>query len=131
MTKQPDAPIESSGLQLVLFALAGQRFAVEAHRVRHTLVESGRSPDSLDAAGLLGLQEDAAPSASQLLMIKDPAGEYRVRVSPPVELRTVPATEIFPPPAMLASCCRLRGLRALAMIDHQLVPLVSLLRSER
>lgn len=75
------------------------------------------------AESLLGLP--VAGGAYQTLLIKSKEDQsWPLAVRPPMSLRPLPAADIHPLPDLLAARCRLPGLRALALVDGQLAPVV-------
>ncbi len=113
-------------LDLVLFGARGGRFGVEARQVLACrTVEGDEAPLRVEV--LLGLAEaPSSPRARQVLRVGSPSSGLEVSVEGPVEFRSLAAASVHPLPPLLAARTRLHGLRALAVTEAGMLPLVEL-----
>ena len=113
-------------LDLVLFGASGFRFGVEARRVVAARTAVGDEV-LLPVEVLLGLgREPSSVRGRQVLRVGSPATALDVTVEGPVELLSVAASNVHPLPPLLAARTGLHGLRALAVTDGGILPLVEL-----
>lgn len=124
MSNDVDQQQVGTALTLVLFKVGQHRFGVEAASVRG----SGGIPGDgvLPVESLLALPGGTDDGRRQNLTIKGDRQDYAVSVAAPLELGTIPAEAIHPLPVAITTRCRLPGLRALAVTDHDLILLVNL-----
>jgi hypothetical protein len=118
-------------LNVVSFMAAGHRFAVEAENV-HAQLARGEYPTALAVEDLLGVKRKfcsdsySDPALSRILLIKHMSGEVAVRVTEPVQFHCLAMKDIHPLPAMIASCCSMIGVRAMAFTPQGLMILAKL-----
>jgi len=115
--------LEEETLDLVLFGAAGWRFGVEANSV----VRAGplTLPSLPAVETLLGLSHSGPQGVTdrQRLTVK---GAGDLSVQRPVVLCSLPVGAFHPLPPLVAARCRLRALRALALLPGGMVMVVDL-----
>lgn len=95
-------------LAIVSFAAGAHRFAVEARQI-DALVDD-EAPTTMAIETLLGV-----PPIGEIRRRCLRAGDYRVTVGEPVELRTLPADQLHPLPELVARRIGIDFVRALAL----------------
>jgi hypothetical protein len=93
------------------------------HDIDHTIAYI-TAQETLNFPGATGF--DLANAPTQLLFIKQAQHDHAMQVNTPIEIINLPANAIHPLPPLLAARCQLRGLRALALHNAQLIPLFNL-----
>ncbi|TXT41181.1 MAG: Uncharacterized protein FD135_512 [Comamonadaceae bacterium] len=101
---------------MVLFSAGGWRVAVEACWVTASRLAPAHSC-GCEIEALLGFDSAASDAPRQYLQLSWPGGSQEVLVGSPVELVSLCASTIYPLPALLAKRTRLRGLRAIALLN--------------
>lgn len=107
----------------VSFVAGGHRFAVEARQVRGMQAQAPSAAAALSIETLLGLPPGDSTRRKQLLI--GGKGEC-VEVGEPVEFEALPASNLFPLPAAVASRLSLRGIKGLAMMPSGVILIVDL-----
>jgi chemotaxis signal transduction protein len=115
-----------TGIDLVTFRVAGRLFGVEAAQVRSSHPAASRPEDAGDAAVLFGLSAAPRAAAGHVLTIRDGDEGHLLFIETPPELRTLTAAAIHPLPDLLAARTRLPQLRAMALVDGEMMALVDL-----
>lgn len=111
-------------LDIVTFRCGDWRVGGDAQQVRASRPAKAGDEALADLGGILGLPSGL--TVAQVLTIKTAAGDREIRVSGPVELRTVGAKNVYPLPPLLSARTALAGLRALVLEDGALTLLVDL-----
>ena len=119
-------PFAETRLELVLFGAGGFRFGVEARQVLAARAAE-RDEAPLRVERLLALGEEPSSARGRVVLrVGSGSSGLDVAVEGPVELLGVAAASVHPLPPLLAARTRLQGLRALAFVEGQLLPLVDL-----
>lgn len=112
-------PLARADIELVLCQAGGHRCALEAAWVRGA--GSAQAADAVTLEECLGLSAEpgiAAASERQVLMLRGPAGDWRLNVAGPVELGRLAVERIFPLPPLLAARPAVPALCALALLPE-------------
>lgn len=110
---------EADTLEIVSFAAGACRFAVEAQQIE-ALLQDEPGP-AVDVEALLRLPRVEAARRRCLRI-----GGRIVRVSEPLDLRSLPVDRLFPLPELVALRIRIEGVRALALDAHGAMLLLDL-----
>lgn len=117
---------KTPALDVVAFMLGNQRFAIEATQVR-TLLPQQSDISAQPLEHLIRLPKVTIPQTAQYnLLLKHPAGDYAVTVSAPVTLLSLDSSAIQPLPPLIAACSNIPSMRALAIIQDELIMLLDI-----
>jgi len=122
MISQNTKPPEDSSLDLVVFKAGSFLFGVETSRIRSSCSIPGYVIPEIES--LLSISGSTTNSHRQCLVIKGDKQDYEISVATPLDLLTLREDRIHPLPAAIMARCKLPGLRALAMMEGELILLI-------
>lgn len=111
----------SASVDLVVFLVGANVYAADAESVRAIQATSGR----LEGA-VVDTELGQPMEGMRALAVRRGKQERSLVVDRVVGVRSVPAADVHPIPALAAACLKGRSLVGFAMLDQELTPIVDL-----